>query len=407
MEAKKDMSSDSAKENASVVDSSVTEWKHDIGNSDDPESPSYKSDEDGYPIMAEKTGRDRVGYSSIKKKGKLCNTRYFIIKSLNHHNIQRSIENGIWATQVRNEPILEEAFHSSGRVILIYSVNMSGFFQGYAQMLSSVGWRHDNVWSEGSGKSNPWGRSFKVKWLRLNDLPFQKTLNLKNPLNDYKPVKISRDCQELPEDIGEALCELIDGESDTGGMGKSFPRDDLPMKRPCIQPSCYTGDGEYTVPPLQMPWARTPVPYPSFLYQQHDEASRFHLAHQGPTGAGLTDSALGSSVSKVARMKQSRNSTNLRIHCDVSSRTGIWGLSAESPLASTLTDDDFLDMTYEEYLEVHSRSIRQLNLPAARPSQTTQEPSRSKKHNDDLNSSFVTDQGCPRKRSHLYHSSEK
>jgi hypothetical protein len=30
------MSSDSAKENASVVDSSVTEWKHDMGNSDDP-----------------------------------------------------------------------------------------------------------------------------------------------------------------------------------------------------------------------------------------------------------------------------------------------------------------------------------------------------------------------------------
>ena len=30
------MSSDSAKENASVVDSSLTEWKHDMGNSDDP-----------------------------------------------------------------------------------------------------------------------------------------------------------------------------------------------------------------------------------------------------------------------------------------------------------------------------------------------------------------------------------
>jgi len=30
------MSSDSAKENASVVDSSVTEWRNDIGNSDDP-----------------------------------------------------------------------------------------------------------------------------------------------------------------------------------------------------------------------------------------------------------------------------------------------------------------------------------------------------------------------------------
>lgn len=72
---------------------------------------------------------------------------------------------------------------------------MSGFFQGYAQMMSSVGWRRDNVWSQGNGKNNPWGRSFKVKWLRLNTLPFQKTLHLKNPLNDYKPVKISRDCQ--------------------------------------------------------------------------------------------------------------------------------------------------------------------------------------------------------------------
>jgi hypothetical protein len=84
---------------------------------------------------------------------------------------------------------------NSDKVILIFSVNMSGFFQGYAQMMSSVGWRRDNVWSQGSGKNSPWGRSFKVKWLQLNDLPFQKTLHLKNPLNDYKPVKISRDCQ--------------------------------------------------------------------------------------------------------------------------------------------------------------------------------------------------------------------
>lgn len=86
---------------------------------------------------------------------------------------------------------------NSGRVILIFSVNMSGSFQGYAQMMSSIGRRRDrdNIWSEGSGKSNPWGRSFKVKWLRLYDLPFHKTLHLRNPLNDYKPVKISRDCQ--------------------------------------------------------------------------------------------------------------------------------------------------------------------------------------------------------------------
>ncbi|KAJ9147819.1 hypothetical protein P3X46_029937 [Hevea brasiliensis] len=394
------MSSDTAKENASVVDSSVTEWKHDMGNFDDPESPIYEGDEDSYPNRAEKAGCDQVGNSSLNKRGRLYNTRYFIIKSLNHHNIQLSVEKGIWATQVMNEPILEEAFHNSGKVILIFSVNMSGFFQGYAQMMSSVGWRRDNIWSQGCGKGNPWGRSFKVKWLQLNDLPFQKTLHLKNPLNDYKPVKISRDCQELPEDVGEALCELIDGESDSDGMLK---RDDLSLKRPFIVPSCSLGDEGYNIHSLHMPWVRTSMPYTSCLYQHGAEASRFHLAHQGPSGVNLP---LASSASKMSRMKQSQlngSLANLQVQCDVRSRNDAWALSAESPLASTLTEDDFLEMTYEEYLEVHSRSVKQLNLPVVGSSRATLEPSR--RHDDDSNSSFVTEKCPSRKRTH--HSSDK
>ncbi|KAG8659318.1 uncharacterized protein LOC110608980 isoform X2 [Manihot esculenta] len=354
------MSSDTAKENASVVDSSVTEWKHDMVNFDDPESPICKGDEGTYPRRPEIAGQDQVGDSSLNQKVRLYDTRYFIIKSLNHHNIQLSVEKGVWATQVMNEPILEEAFHNSGKVILIFSVNMSGFFQGYAQMISSVGWRRDNIWSQGCGKSNPWGRSFKVKWLRLNDLPFQKTLHLKNPLNDYKPVKISRDCQELPEDVGEALCDLIDGESNSDGMPK---RDELPLKRHCIVPPCSLGDEEYNVHSLHMPWAGASMPYPSFIYQHCAEASRFHLAHQGTSGVNLP---LASSASNVSRMKHSQlngSFANLQVQCDMHSRNDAWGLSAESPLASTLTEDDFLEMTYEEYLEVHSRSIKKMNLP--------------------------------------------
>ena len=53
---------------------------------------------------------ERVGTSSEIKKNNLNNTRYFVIKSLNQQNIQMSIKKGIWATQVMNEPILEEAF---------------------------------------------------------------------------------------------------------------------------------------------------------------------------------------------------------------------------------------------------------------------------------------------------------
>lgn len=84
------------------------------------ESSSYKANEDGNPSRAE--FRDFRGNSAANKKGKLCNTRYFIIKSLNHHNIQLSIEKGIWATQVMNEPILEEAFHVSSLLLSCFTL---------------------------------------------------------------------------------------------------------------------------------------------------------------------------------------------------------------------------------------------------------------------------------------------
>jgi len=72
---------------------------------------------------------------------------------------------------------------------------MSSHFQGYAHMTSPIGQRRANIWSEANEGANPWGGTFHVEWLRLYDLPFQKTVHLKNPLNAFKPVKISRDCQ--------------------------------------------------------------------------------------------------------------------------------------------------------------------------------------------------------------------
>ncbi|KAK2664715.1 hypothetical protein Ddye_003289 [Dipteronia dyeriana] len=404
----KDMSSDTAQASASVVDSSLTE-KHDMGISDDPESSSYKANEDAYPSHAEEqeagTFRSRLENSTENKKGKLCDTRYFIIKSLNHGNIQRSIEKGVWATQVMNEPILEEAFHNSGKVILIFSVNMSGFFQGYAQMMSSVGWRRDSIWNQGSGKSNPWGRNFRVKWLQLNDLPFQKTGHLKNPLNDYKPVKISRDCQELSHDIGEALCDLLDGKGDVDGMFSSFSRDDVPSKRPCIELPCSLGHEEYHMPPLHMSSTWTPMPYPPYFYQHQAEARQVHLAQR--SNGDTENLPTCSPSSKLARMKHSHingNLTNLKVDHDKSSRYDFWGLSAESPLGSTITEDDFLEMSYEEYLEAHGKSMKQLHNTVGGPSWSMQGSS-SKKQDEDSNSSFVVDTGLSRKRMH--HSSRK
>uniref|UniRef100_A0A0D3ASX9 YTH domain-containing family protein n=1 Tax=Brassica oleracea var. oleracea TaxID=109376 RepID=A0A0D3ASX9_BRAOL len=364
------MSSTTAKENVSVVDSSLTDWKQDIANSDDPESSG-----DRKPSNAVRG--HFLGSKNKSKPG--YQTRYFIIKSLNYDNIQLSVERGIWATQVMNEPILEGAFHNSGRVVLIFSVNMSGFFQGYAEMLSPVGWRRDHIWSQGGGKNNPWGRSFKVKWLRLTELPFQKTLHLKNPLNDYKPVKISRDCQELPGDIGEALCELLDAHScDDGLLNRyslvlrslyiclflilacdSSSRDDYSTKRSRVEPPSSSGDEEYN----NNMWGH----YPPAVYSNQDDLSRFHLAQQGGYG--------------VEQEKYLRFNS--------------WGLPLESPLANTLTDDDFLNMSYEEYVEIHSRCMRQLGLPVIPQSHATQEPSSK---TDDGSNGSSKDRSSSRKR---------
>uniref|UniRef100_A0A0D6R6M0 YTH domain-containing protein n=1 Tax=Araucaria cunninghamii TaxID=56994 RepID=A0A0D6R6M0_ARACU len=260
------------KENTSMVDSSLTDCKQEPDVFEEPGSSGHKGYEKQYQkgVQAEVKRLSNVPMNATSSdEGKLHATRYFIIKSLSHRNIEMSIEKGIWATQVMNEPILEEAFHNSEKVILIFSVNMSGYFQGYAQMMSPVGCKRANVWSESNSGTNPWGRTFNVKWLRLHNLPFQKTVHLKNPLNEYKPVKISRDCQELTQEIGEALCSLIDegSELDAKQKRKMTARDASHSKRLHRDYASTMADGKCMVGVTsQLNWPLTPLVYPCAQY---------------------------------------------------------------------------------------------------------------------------------------------
>lgn len=396
------MSSDIAKENASVADAVVTEWKNERGYFDRPDSSSFRVNEDTSRSRAEEhpVSCPQIGISSAIEKGKLYGIRYFVIKSLNHDNIQLSVNKGIWATQAMNEAILDEAFHNSSKVILIFSVNMSGYFQGYAQMISPVGLTRDQVWSQGNGGRNPWGRSFEVNWLRLYDLPFQRTLHLKNPWNQYKPVKISRDCQELPPDIGEALCELLDGQDalDVNLKMDIFARNDLSSKRPYVEPPLHLGDQDCNASLVP----NGTMFYPSLLYQHQIDASRLHVAPQrinGVFSAEKSAIASGESKSRQSRHSQrNRSLANLHVDTDVSPQINMWGLPAErSPLASNLTEDDILEMTYEEYLQAYSRGSKRSPHPVSGPSHSTQRSLASEENCDDSQS------GCSsskKRRSH-------
>ncbi|KAI3974279.1 hypothetical protein MKX01_030948 [Papaver californicum] len=382
----KDLSTNAVNENASVVNSLLTECKYVVQKCDNASGKETET-------------RKSVGKLGAVKPNRFISTRYFVIKSLNHQNIQLSIEKGIWATQVMNEQYWRKlliasytSLQNSGRVILIFSVNMSGFFQGYAQMMSSIGWRRENVWSEASGGTVPWGRTFKVKWLQLQNLPFQKTLHLKNPLNDYKPVKISRDCQELTSDIGEALCRLINESLDVDErlMRNTFSGDEV-LKRSSISSPVCSPNERYmrNLLPSHMRLTRPAVLHLSSLYQQvmPAEPSRFHVAHgRSPRRFPPDNLVYNFEATKVLGMMHSQahaSSTNSHRDMDPFFLPDKWNLSSKkSAFVIHYQRMIFLkwycNATYEEYLQVFGRRNGRPNRSLAGPSWSVHQPPKSR-----------------------------
>ncbi|KAF8651947.1 hypothetical protein AX16_004590 [Volvariella volvacea WC 439] len=64
--------------------------------------------------------------------------RYFILKSLMQEDLNISVQKGLWATQRHNEGVLDQAYRTSKDVFLIFSVNQSGEWYGYARMAGPI-----------------------------------------------------------------------------------------------------------------------------------------------------------------------------------------------------------------------------------------------------------------------------
>ncbi|KIJ54160.1 hypothetical protein M422DRAFT_241412 [Sphaerobolus stellatus SS14] len=64
--------------------------------------------------------------------------RFFILKSLSQHDLNLSVERGVWATQPHNEGVLDQAYRTSQDVFLIFGANKSGEFFGYAKMTGPI-----------------------------------------------------------------------------------------------------------------------------------------------------------------------------------------------------------------------------------------------------------------------------
>ncbi|XP_068190442.1 3'-5' RNA helicase YTHDC2 isoform X2 [Antennarius striatus] len=139
----------------------------------------------------------------------LSSVRYFIMKSSNIKNIEISQQKGIWSTTPINESRLVKAFTDNNLVILIFSVQGSGQFQGYARMTSDVSQESCPDWN-----FMGLGGVFRVEWIHKETLPFHFTKYILNPWNENKMIQVSRDGQELEPQTGSQLLSLWDGFSD-------------------------------------------------------------------------------------------------------------------------------------------------------------------------------------------------
>jgi hypothetical protein len=52
-------------------------------------------------------------------------------------DLDLSVQKGLWATQRHNEGILDQAFRTAKDVYLIFGVNRSGGFYGYARYVTN------------------------------------------------------------------------------------------------------------------------------------------------------------------------------------------------------------------------------------------------------------------------------
>ncbi|KAL7420727.1 hypothetical protein Q5752_004678 [Cryptotrichosporon argae] len=66
-----------------------------------------------------------------------------------------------------------------------------------------------------------WGQPFRVQWLKVAPLPFQRTRHLRNPWNGDREVKVSRDGTEVEPGVGAAL--LAEWDKPEAAFNRSRP----------------------------------------------------------------------------------------------------------------------------------------------------------------------------------------
>lgn len=152
-----------------------------------------------------------ISYSDIPS---IPGIRYFMIKSWNYENVLAAQRDNLWATQQHNTELLTTAFQNSRYVILLFSVNKSMAFQGYALMTTAPDPQLPKPASAGklNWKTSP---AFKLRWLGTTPVHFRRVGHLKNRMNldergEERAVLVGKDGQEVSEEAGMGVVWVLD-----------------------------------------------------------------------------------------------------------------------------------------------------------------------------------------------------
>ena len=136
-----------------------------------------------------------------------CSTKYFVIKATNANALEFSSSKGLWQFGNQTERRLIKEVKAGFSIILIFSVQGSSHFQGFALFSGrACKERYSELQTQGQGTGS--GTQYFIDWIKKGDVPFQATKNLINLYNDKKKVQTSRDGQELDPALGNDLCKL-------------------------------------------------------------------------------------------------------------------------------------------------------------------------------------------------------
>ncbi|XP_034254470.1 3'-5' RNA helicase YTHDC2-like [Thrips palmi] len=133
--------------------------------------------------------------------------KYFVIKAGTPKAVETSRRRNLWAFTPGTERKVLTGLQEGNIVMLIFSMQGSGSFQGVASLVGS----HPSDSDTCSDLAGPnLGSPLPIKWLKYGDIPFQATRHLMNPYNDGRNVQTSRDGQELEPNVALHLCSLWD-----------------------------------------------------------------------------------------------------------------------------------------------------------------------------------------------------